>query len=106
METYLGMFPSWKVRKWVPVAGDGCGNYYVIPTQGEYGSGYPVLFIDTSSTSDAPSFVVSSDIGHFLVALLEKELGAAGWPFNENYVTKADPRITDFSHVPMPWSAD
>jgi cell wall assembly regulator SMI1 len=106
IETFLEMFPSWRTRKWIPVAGDGCGNYYVIPTQAEYGSGYPVLFVDTNSTSDTPSFIVASNIGHFLVSLLEKELGREGWPFNESYVTKADPEITRFVGVSLPWTAE
>jgi hypothetical protein len=64
-----------------------------------------VLFIDIGSTSDAPSFVAASDIGHFLVALLERELGSDDWPFNESYVAKTDPEITHFKGVAMPWNA-
>jgi cell wall assembly regulator SMI1 len=106
IEAILDLYPSWKTRQWIPIAGDGCGNYYVIPTQEEYGSGYPVLFVDTNSTSDVPAYIVASDIGHFLVSLLEKELGEKRWPFDENYVTKADPEITRFVGVPLPWMVD
>jgi len=106
MEKFLELFPSWRMRKWIPLAGDGCGNHYVIPTQAEYGSGYPVLFIETNSTSDAPSFIAASDIDHFLVSLLEKELGVEGWPFDEGYVTSTDPGITRFLGVPLPWMAE
>lgn len=106
IERYFGMFPSWQRQKWIPVAGDGCGNYYVIPTQGEYGRGNPVLFVDASSTYDTPSFIVASDIGHFLVGLLEKEIGMNGWPFDENYVTKTDAEITRFVGTPLPWTVD
>src|SRR5438105_1019599 len=36
MEAIIALFPSWKAHQWLPIAGDGCGNYYVIPTQQEY----------------------------------------------------------------------
>jgi cell wall assembly regulator SMI1 len=106
MEGFLARFPQWRASKWIPVAGDGCGNHYVVATRHEYGSGDPVLFVDTSTTPDAPSFIVSSDIGHFIVALLEQELGSKGWPFDKVYVTKADPAICEFYDVPVPWTAD
>ncbi len=105
MEACLDRHPSWKIRKWIPVAGDSCGSCYVIPTQQEYGNGYPVLFVDHCEP-DAPAYIVASDIGHFLVSLLAKETGVQGWPFNESYVTKADPEITRFVGVPLPWTAD
>src|SRR2546430_2684767 len=57
IESFLSLFPSWKKRKWIPIAGDGCGNHYVVPTEHEYGSGYPVLFIDTSCSANAPSYI-------------------------------------------------
>ena len=106
MEGLLARFPHWAERQWIPVAGDGCGNHYVIATQQEYGDGYPVLFVDTSSNPDSPSFIIASDIGHFLVGLLEKELGAKDWPFNQAYVIKADPEIRSFYNLPFPWTED
>jgi cell wall assembly regulator SMI1 len=105
IESLLSLFPLWKTRKWIPIAGDGCGNYYVIPTQYDYGNGYPILFVEASSCADFPSYIVSSDVGHFLVFLLEKELGKQGWPFNERFVTELDPRIVHFKGVELPWTA-
>src|ERR1700689_4522542 len=46
IEKILDIFPSWKARKWIPVAGDGCGNYYVMPTKEDFGVGFPIVFID------------------------------------------------------------
>jgi hypothetical protein len=62
--------------------------------------------VDTSSNPDAPSFIIASDIGHFLVGLLEKELGAKDWPFNQASVIQADPEICRFHNLPFPWTAD
>lgn len=104
IESCFTMFPLWKTKKWIPIAGDGCGNYYLVPTQHEYGGGYPVLFVDTGSSSETPSYIVASDIGHFLVFLLEKELGREGWPFNEKAVIQFDPQITQFNGAALPWT--
>ena len=103
IESYLDLFPFWKRAKWIPIAGDGCGNYYVVPTQGEFGRGVPVLFIDTHESSESPAFVVASDVGHFLAFLLEFELGNRSWPFSERAVTDKDPAILDFAGAPLPW---
>lgn len=103
IEHKLDIFPSWKVAKWIPIAGDGCGNYYVVPTQGEFGRGFPVLFIETLDSRESPAFIVASDVGHFLVFLLEYELGNRSWPFSEQAVTDKDPDILGFSGVALPW---
>ena len=105
IDSFLSMFPSWKVRKWIPIAGDGCGNYYVVPTQNEFGNGFPVLFIDISFSTNEPSYIVASDIGHFIVSLLEKELGKDGWPFNKKAVIQSDPKIISFHSVVLPWES-
>jgi cell wall assembly regulator SMI1 len=104
IESRLDIFPSWKVRKWIPIAGDGCGNYYIVPTLNDYGKGFPVVFLDTMDSRDSAAYIVSSDIGHFLVSLLEQELGASDWPFNEKVVVERDPRILKFKGVRLPWS--
>jgi hypothetical protein len=103
MEFHLQLHPSWKHKKWIPIAGDGCGNYYIMPTNQEYGPGFPVLFIDTIKSGELPAYIVASDVEHFLVFLLQRELGNKAWPFNEKLVTEADPRIRDFVGLPYPW---
>lgn len=103
MESYLESHPTWKIRRWIPIAGDGCGNYYVLCTQGEFGPGLPVVFIDTSMSDGSPSFIVASDLRHFLTFLLEKELGRKEWPFDKTTVTQRDPDIVSFHDVRLPW---
>lgn len=105
MELFLSLHPSWLTQKWLPIAGDGCGNHYIMPTTSEYGSGYPVLFIDTSLTTDSPAYIVASDIEHFLVSMFEKELGKKEWPFNEESVLQSDPKLKQFKGVDLPWAA-
>ena len=103
IESHLAMYPCWISKKWIPVAGDGCGNEYIVPTRGEYGDGFPVLFVETSYSTDVPSFIAASDFGHFLVLLLEEELQKTGWPFDMQRLLNMDPQITKFSGVPFPW---
>lgn len=103
IEEYLNLFPDWKKRQWIPVAGDGCGNHYIIPTQNEFGLGYPVLFIDVGRAVDSPSYVVASDLEHFVVGTLRKEMGDAGWPFSRDRTLAFDPGLSDFHAVPFPW---
>jgi cell wall assembly regulator SMI1 len=103
IESYFKMFPAWKPKGWIPIAGDGCGNYYVIPANQDFGKGFPVVFIDTGESADEPAYIVSSDIEHFLISLLECELGSEGWPFDERVVMRNDPHITRFRGVSLPW---
>jgi len=105
IESYLALFPSWTATKWIPVAGDGCGNYYIMPTQNEYGVGNPIVFIDTSIACDKPTFIVASDIEHFIISIIENELGDSGWPFDEDTVRRSDPNIIQFHGLALPWDS-
>ncbi len=105
IELHFELYPNWLARKWIAIAGDGCGNYYVVATQQEYGPGYPVFFIDCHEDTDVPSYIAASGVGHFLIFLLEREIGARGWPFDERYVVAADPNIRRFHSLSLPWNA-
>jgi cell wall assembly regulator SMI1 len=134
IESILDIHPGWKSKKWIPVASDACGNYYLVATQQEFGRGYPVFFVEATSGSDSPQYIVASDIGHFVIALLEqeladidlpferldglsfeeltapgspfKELSEHRWPFDENRVMQTDPHIVDFPGLTLPWMPD
>ena len=103
IELVLDILPSWRTKKWIPVAGDGCGNSYICPSTWGYGTCCPVMFIDTIEGVDSPSYVVASSVGHFLIAILEREVGARGWPFDRDTVIAADPEMLNVTGVPMPW---
>jgi cell wall assembly regulator SMI1 len=117
MEEVLRIFPSWRENKWIPVADDGCGNYYVMATQGEFGKGYPIFFVEAVTDETAPRYIVASDLGHFLVLVMESELAQrdldpvetelepSPW-FNEQEVLHDDPAVLNFHGVPLPWNAD
>lgn len=103
IEEYLTRYPNWNKRQWIPVAGDGCGNHYIMPTQNEFGLGYPVLFIDVGRAVDSPSYVVASDLEHFIVGILRKEIGSTGWPFSRDNTLTFDPQLSEYHGVPFPW---
>lgn len=60
----LQLFPEWVERDWIPVAGDGCGNYFVLLPSGEVG------FVDTMSDSTA----VEPDLDPDLYSCVERLL--------------------------------
>ena len=135
IESILEIHPNWKMKKWIPIGNDGCGNYYVVPTQQEFGAGFPVMFIDTMEWSETPTYLVASSVGAFLKFFLESEIilselvplyktmldeGAWGnrlaigindprrpkWPFDKQYVVERDPGILGFSKELLPWEVD
>lgn len=60
------LFPEWRARGWLPVAGDGFGNYYVLLRSGQVG------FVDAVSD---PS-TVQPDTYPDLFSCVEELLGA------------------------------
>jgi hypothetical protein len=103
IERDLSFYPQWASLGYIPVAGDGCGNYYVAVTNRSVDNGV-IAFIDTMSDPDRPGYAVASDTEHFLVFLLEQELGERFWPFDREKVVAADPAIENVTTIPLPWS--
>jgi hypothetical protein len=68
MATYWAMFPQWRELGWLPVAGDGCGNYFVLVTRGEFAE--QVAFIDTISGPDSVEGIADPSLWTFLRSLL------------------------------------
>lgn len=101
IEQLYDSWPEWRERRWVPIAGDGNGNFYVaVPVLGEW----PVVFIETTDDPLQPAFVVASGVLKAIRALLEKELRNGGWPFAEEAVLAADPKLAKFAQAfPLPW---
>ena len=103
IEFYYGLHPSWKNKNRIPVAGDGCGNFYLMATNDDFGYGRPIFFVDTLEDPDEPCYLVASDLWHFLSFLLRKELGETGWPFMKEIVVEKDPAIENYHGIPYPW---
>jgi hypothetical protein len=95
--------PGWAEHKFLPVAGDGCGNYYVIAPDPHQSVPHPVVLVDTIHDPLAPSYVVGSDLWHFLRFLFLRELGRSKWPFAREEVCATDPKVLNVSIAPFPW---
>ncbi|MCE2754248.1 MAG: SMI1/KNR4 family protein [Pirellula sp.] len=102
LESIYELYPKWKAKRWVPVAGDGCGNYYVL-VHVEYDS-EPVVFVDIIENPDEPAFIVASDLWHFLDFLFRKDMGKSRWPFDKAEVVERDPKILK-TELMLPWNA-
>ena len=119
IEYLFTLRPNWLSKGWIPVAKDGCGNYYIVPTRGELGEGFPVFFSDTYEDWDIPTYIVASSVGKFLEFALQEALDeapllrphstqkyvyTAPWPFNQAFVLAADPDIVRFRGINFPWN--
>lgn len=102
LESIYELYPNWRANRWVPVAGDGCGNYYVL-ISGEYDL-VPVVFVDVIENADKPAFVVASNLYQFLVFLFRRDLGESRWPFDKNEVIGTDPKILELG-IALPWDS-
>jgi SMI1 / KNR4 family (SUKH-1) len=96
---YLEIFPHWIKRQWLPIASDGCGNYYVAVLGSAPGE--PICFIDVSEDEHSLTYCVASDFEHFIGFLLGED---DRWPFDADYVLTVDPALRALEgSVPMPW---
>jgi hypothetical protein len=67
------LFPEWAELGWLPVAGDGCGNYYVLTGDGTVG------FVDTMKDPGQIGRQVAGNLLLFMIDLLanDQDVGAA-----------------------------
>jgi hypothetical protein len=101
----LDIHPRWRAKQWLPVAGDGTGNEYIVDASRAHLAGDGVFFVDVSEDPLALAYVVGSGLPEFLEFLLERELGDARWPFNADSVLARDPAIAEVTPSSLlPWS--
>lgn len=103
VDSFYELYPSWKKQGWIPIAGDGCGNYYVLGKHSCTVSGHPVFFIDTHEDADCLAYVVASGLWQFLRFVLRQEIGEDYWPFNKQKVLEQDPMIEKCQEALLPW---
>jgi len=67
------LFPGWAESGWLPVAGDGCGNCYVLTADGTIG------FVDTMKDPGRIDRQVAGDLLSFMTSLLagDQDVGRA-----------------------------
>jgi cell wall assembly regulator SMI1 len=95
---------EWSDR-WLPIASDGCGDYYVVDASPGAPLPAAVYFIDCSDDPSRFAYGVGSSIPRFLTFLLESELGDRRWPFNAAHVLARDPELAAIEPGLLPWNA-
>lgn len=106
IESVLARHPRWRPAGWLPVAGDGTGNHYVVDTRQQHLGTDAVFFVDVSADPDRLGYVVASGLRRFLLFLLEKEVGERRWPFDRGYVLDRDPGLAAVTPPDLlPWHA-
>ena len=104
IEATYQLLPEWHNLGWLPIGADGCGNYYVLLSKGQWGAQMPVAFIEATTAPYEIAYIVASDIEHFVRFLVLTELKLANWPFDRHYVLTQDPKLMEFSHLRLPWT--
>jgi hypothetical protein len=66
------MHPQWRVLGWLPVASDGCGNYYVLAEDGTVG------FVDPKNDPGKINRHAASNVLSFMTDLLTADQAANG----------------------------
>ena len=104
IENVLKFYSAWVSNNWIPVAGNGCGDYYVLVHESEKMNS--VAFIDCAFDSDRIAYVIASNLWTFLRYYFESELADSDteWPFNKDETLKNDPDLLN-SRLPLPWES-
>jgi hypothetical protein len=101
---YLALYPEWRERGWIPIAGNGTGDRYVVDALQSLAPSQAVYFVDCHESTDEPAYVVASGVWRFLAFLFEKELGSGrAWPFTRDYVLERDPEVGAIGDELLPW---
>jgi hypothetical protein len=66
------LFPEWAEMGWLPVAGDGCGNCYVLTADGTVG------FVDTMKDTGQIDRQAAGDLLSFMTGLLAGDQDVCG----------------------------
>lgn len=103
IDYYWKMHPEWKEKKWIPISGDGCGNYFTICPNRAVKNDCPVFFIDIISSAEIPSYIVSSNLWIFLKESMKKEIVKSRWPFQKDITLQLDPGLVEYRSENLPW---
>jgi cell wall assembly regulator SMI1 len=106
LDIAVTLHPGWRENRWIPVAGDGTGNQYVLDASRQHFDGDAVYFVDVMEDPDALSYAVASSLEQLFRFLLLSDLGDRRWPFDKAHVSTADPALLAVTPPNLlPWNA-
>jgi cell wall assembly regulator SMI1 len=111
IETELERVPQWVEKGWIPLAEDGCGDYYVLDTRSTVNGTRPVYFLDHEISRTEPDYIVASGLWPFLrFFLIDDEIDDVDekyWPFDRERVLAEDPTLARYEgDVSFPWDEE
>lgn len=108
------MYPEWRERGWIPLIGDGCGNYYNVIADR---SPAPIAFIEGSAPTDL-NYLAASSLFRFLSFVVDEleaenpdpspdadDVYMSVW-FDRDSLLKADPDSAAITDIPRAWNSD
>ena len=97
-----GLFSSWLNRGFFSLAGDGCGDYYLVDMK----STCPGVYFVDQSDHHTLCYAVASSPFRFLRNYMRGELNRDHYSwFDREAVLKEDPALVDCREAPLPWEA-
>ncbi|WP_328326135.1 SMI1/KNR4 family protein [Kribbella sp. NBC_00382] len=112
ISSYIEDRPSWRDRRWIPVAGDGCGDYYILDASRSHHPGDAIFFVDQSDY-ETLAYAIASDLPTFLRQYLleaqdqDPELDPTPrWPFDQATTLAVDPGLAELrTQRLLPWNS-
>jgi SMI1 / KNR4 family (SUKH-1) len=102
IESRLHLHPEWLSLGWLPIAGDGCGSYYMLELNHQHDHTSPVSFVDERDYHTA-LYCVASGYCSFIGLYLREEFGDDFWPFDKERILLEDPELAHIHWLPLPW---
>jgi hypothetical protein len=72
IEWHLKQHSAWLQKLWIPIAGDGLGNYLIDASE-QVVPYHPIYFVDHETSYNRPYYAVASSLWYFLYFLLQRE---------------------------------
>ncbi len=89
------------------IAGDGCGNSYVLAAKGGFDLLEPIFFQQAlfHRSEHKATFIAASNMLAFVAGLLLREMEVFHWPFDREKTLQLDPEIGIARGIQFPWDA-
>ena len=84
-------YKPWRDLQRIPIADDGCGDYFLLGQPFPGGPPTAVMFWDQANDYSEFEYIVASNLWTFLRGVLEHLDEREGWPFDKQTLLSIDP---------------